>query len=129
MRIRKVAYINGSLTTRSAQTQEFNPFISSMSNRDYYGDYTPENFSSQDKTQQFNSMQNSEFLPNQVISPVILTNYSATDRLVFSRTTSNNWLARIPSTNKINGRILTRLRLKHRKASGVLAQQSSVEQE
>ncbi|KAJ5449888.1 uncharacterized protein N7458_006337 [Penicillium daleae] len=36
-----------------------------MSNRDYYGDYTPENFASQNNTQQPNSMQNSEFLPNQ----------------------------------------------------------------
>ncbi|KAJ5358757.1 uncharacterized protein N7496_011170 [Penicillium cataractarum] len=36
-----------------------------MSNRDYYGNYTPENLSSQDKTQQMGSMQNSEFLANQ----------------------------------------------------------------
>jgi hypothetical protein len=40
-----------------------------MSNRDYYGDYTPENFASQNNTQQPNSMQNSEFLPNQVKLP------------------------------------------------------------
>ncbi|KAJ5883925.1 uncharacterized protein N7473_010811 [Penicillium subrubescens] len=36
-----------------------------MSNRDYYGDYTPENLSSQDKPQQMSSMQNSEFVPGQ----------------------------------------------------------------
>lgn len=39
-----------------------------MSNRDYYGDYTPENLSSQDKPQQMNSMQDSEFVPGQVRS-------------------------------------------------------------
>jgi hypothetical protein len=41
---------------------------STMSNRDYYGDYTPENLSSQDKPQQMSSMQNSEFVPGQVRS-------------------------------------------------------------
>lgn len=39
-----------------------------MSNRDYYGDYTPENLSSQDKSQQMSSMQNSEFVSGQVKS-------------------------------------------------------------
>lgn len=37
-----------------------------MSNREYYGDYTPVNLSSQDKTQAANSMQGSEHLPGQV---------------------------------------------------------------
>ncbi|GLI78199.1 hypothetical protein PoHVEF18_006506 [Penicillium ochrochloron] len=36
-----------------------------MSNRDYYGDYTPENLSSQDKPQQMSSIQKSDFVPGQ----------------------------------------------------------------
>lgn len=101
-----------------------------MSNRDYYGDYTPENLSSQDKTQQVGSMQNSEFLANQVSITFIPSESSNTKHSIFSRITSNKLASRIFTTNRINGKILNRgLPLEHPRVKGVLVRLSSVEQE